>query len=235
MGKFDKDVATLAVLGEDLRRRIYLYIREQKTPVSREQVADALGLSRKLAAFHLDKLAAHGLLDYHYERPPGRSGPGAGRPAKRYRPSRREIDVTIPERRYDLAGRLLVDSLRTQSPADEPIDHALATAKKAGEAMGEQARQERRLRPPGADRTLAVAAEVLSEQGFEPSRQGDEVVLRNCPFHELSQHAPQLICGMNQAFIEGLVRGLGNDSVQASLEPEPGRCCVKLRRGTPKS
>ncbi len=234
MGKFDNDVETLAVLGEDLRRRMYLYIREQKTPVSREEVAHALGLSRKLAAFHLDKLADNGLLEYHYERPPGRTGPGAGRPAKRYRPSQREIEVSIPQRHYDLAGRLLVDAVRTQSPADEPIGHAVETARKAGETMGERERRERRLRPPGADRTLAVAAEVLADHGFEPLRQGDEVVLRNCPFHELSREAPDLVCAMNQGFIEGLVRGLGNDSVEAALEPEPGQCCVKLRRGAPK-
>ncbi|MDQ4142817.1 MAG: transcriptional regulator [Actinomycetota bacterium] len=230
MEDFDYSLEKLSLLGEDLRRRMYMYVREQAKPVSRDEVARAMGVSRKLVAFHLDKLAEEGLLEYHYQRPPGRSGPGAGRPAKLYRPSEIELEVSIPERRYDLVGRLLVDSIRNESPKDGPREHAFETAREAGMSLGEKVRREERLRPPGAERALAVASQVLSDHGFEPARQGDEVILRNCPFHELSRHAPDLVCGMNQAFIEGLIRGLGNETVDAALEPEPGQCCVKLRR-----
>ncbi len=230
MKKLEEDIGHLSVLSDELRRRMYLYVREQAGPVTREDVARALGLSRKLAAFHLDKLAEEGLLEYQYKRPPGRSGPGAGRPAKQYRVSDMELEVSLPERRYDLVGRLLVDAVQSEAPGDKARLHAFDTPRKAGLELGEKERQERRLRPPGPDRTLAVAADVLSDHGFEPSRVGDELVLRNCPFHALSRYAPELVCCMNQAFIDGLVRGLGNNNVDVALEPKPGQCCVTLRR-----
>lgn len=231
MKRFERSIGPLAALGDDLRRRMYLYVRAQGRPVSREEVAGAVGVSRKLAAFHLDKLVEHGVLTYHYERPPGRTGPGAGRPAKVYRPSEMELEVSIPERRYDLMGTLLVDAIQTGSPDDRSsVGHALATAREAGLRLGESVRRERRLRPPVAERTLAVAQEVLEEHGFEPYRQGQELRLRNCPFHALSRYAPDLVCAMNHAFIEGLVRGIGNETVDVALEPKPGQCCVTLRR-----
>jgi predicted ArsR family transcriptional regulator len=232
MKRLANDIGHLSVLRDELRRRIYLYVREQTGPVTREDVARALGLSRKLAAFHLDKLAEEGLLSYEYKRPPGRSGPGAGRPAKQYRPSDTELEVSVPQRRYDLLGRLLVDAVQSEAPGDKPRLHAFDTARKAGLRLGERVRQDRGLRPPGPDRTLAVAAEVLSDHGFEPSRVGDELILilRNCPFHALSRYAPELVCCMNQAFIDGLIHGLGNKNVDAALEPKPGQCCVTLRR-----
>lgn len=230
MKRLQEDIGSLALLRDDQRRRMYIYVREQAGPVSREDVARALGVSRKLAAFHLDKLAEEGLLTFHYERPAGRSGPGAGRPAKRYTTSDIQLEVSVPERRYDLMGRFLVDAVQTESSGDSPRIHAFETARKAGLIMGERVRLERRLRPPGADRTLAVAAEVLSDHGFEAYRDADEVTLRNCPFDALSRYAPELVCGMNQAFIEGLIRGLGNETVDADLEVKPGQCCVTLRR-----
>ena len=227
--RFERSIGPLTALNDDLRRRMYLYAREQEHPVSREEVAQAVGTSRKLAGFHLDKLVEQGLLTFGYERPPGRTGPGAGRPAKVYRPSEMEIEVSIPERRYDLMGRLLVDAIRTGAPDGSPVEHAVATAREEGLRLGETVRRARRLRPPGAERTLAVVEEVLEEQGFEPYRRGQELRLRNCPFHVLSRHAPDLVCAMNHAFIEGLVRGIGNETVNVALEPQPGQCCVALR------
>jgi predicted ArsR family transcriptional regulator len=231
MKRFERSIGPLAALGDDLRRRMYLYVRDQDHPVSREEVARALGVSRKLAGFHLDKLVEQGLLTYDYRRPAGRTGPGAGRPAKVYGPSEIELEATIPERRYDLMGTLLVDAVRTGSQdGGTSLDHAVATARAAGRELGEAVRRERRLCPPGAERTLAVAREVLEEHGFEPYRQGQELRLRNCPFHALSRYAPDVVCAMNRAFIEGLVRGIGNENVDVALEPKPGQCCVALRR-----
>lgn len=229
MKSFEQSVGPLAALSDDLRRQLYLHVRGQADPVSREEAAGAVGISRKLAAFHLDKLVEQGLLAYGYQRPPGRSGPGAGRPAKVYRPSDVEIEVSIPERRYDLMGTLLADAIRTEPPDTASVPHAVATAREAGRTLGEAVRSERRLRPPGAERAIAVAAEVLEAHGFEPYREGRELRLRNCPFHALSRHAPELVCAMNHAFIDGLVRGIGNESLDVVLEPKPGQCCVTLR------
>lgn len=226
----ERDVGRLAVLGDELRRRMYLYVRSHPGPLSRDDVARAVGVSRKLAAFHLDKLADEGLLTYRYERPPGRSGPGAGRPAKVYEPSDVEVEVSIPARRYDLLGTMLLDAIETGSPGGR--QHALEVAGQAGRRLGEDVRRARRLRPPGPERTLAVAEEVLGDIGFEPVSDAGEIQLRNCPFSALARHAPDVVCSLNQAFIAGLVRGLGNQTVEVALEAAPGRCCVVLRRPT---
>lgn len=224
----------LAALGEEMRRRVYLLVRSRREPLSRDEVGAALGISRKLAAFHLEKLLKAGLLRAHYARPPGRSGRGAGRTAKFYAPSEVEIEVSIPERRYDLVGSLLVEAVQAERPDESTRDAALRVARQRGAELGERVRSEMALRRPGPERTLAVAEEVLSREGFEPYR--DEpglVALRNCPFHSLAQRAPDLVCAMNRSFLEGVLRGMGNKSVEAVPERKPGDCCVTLRAPKP--
>jgi predicted ArsR family transcriptional regulator len=220
----------VAVLEDQLRRRIYAYVRERGAPVSREEVAASVGISRKLAAFHLDKLLDRGLLTAHYARPPGRSGPGAGRTSKMYEASDLELELSIPERRYDLAGELLVDAIETESSAESSCESAYRVARARGTALGRDVRASLRLRRPGPERTLAVSREVLERQGFEPyeARPG-ELALRNCPFHSLARRAPDLVCEMNRNFVDGLVRGLGNERVESVLDRAPGECCVRLR------
>jgi len=220
----------VAALDEPLRHRIFDLVRRARRALTRDDVAAELGISRKLAAFHLDKLLARGLLKTHYARPPGRSGPGAGRTAKYYEPSEMEIDVTIPERRYDLAGALLVEAVRSEAPGERARDAALRVAREHGISLGQEVRRERKLRSPGPERALAIAEEVLEEHGYEPYSDDRRILaLRNCPFHSLAQLSRDLMCAMNQAFIDGLLRGLGNETVDAVLECKPGDCCVTLR------
>lgn len=219
----------IGALEDDLRRRMYIFIRRQGTPVSRDEAAGHVGISRKLAAFHLDKLVERGLLTAHYGRLPGRSGPGAGRSSKLYEPSDLEVDVSLPERRYDIIGEIMVAALDQES-SEPPREAAKRVAFERGQAIGDEIRGQMRLRPPGSERALSIAEETLSEYGFEPYREDAETIsLRNCPFHTLADQAPELVCGLNREFIDGLLRGLGNDSVEAALLPTPGRCCVKLR------
>lgn len=227
--ELESGTAALAVLDDDLRRRIFLFVRAQGLAVTREQVAQEVGISRKLAAFHLDKLVQKGLLDHHYARPPGRGGPGAGRPAKVYEPSALTIEISVPRRRYELAGRLLLEGVAGQGEAESAMDSTNAAAAAHGKDLGKEASSRMGLRHPGPERTLTAAEEILTEQGFEPFRENPKVLaLRNCPFHALAARSPEVVCGMNRSFIEGIVRGLGNESVHAELAPEPGHCCVKL-------
>jgi predicted ArsR family transcriptional regulator len=219
----------VAALDDELRRRMYLFIRGAGRPVSRDEAAEAAGISRKLAAFHLDKLVDRGLLTAHYARISGRSGRGAGRSSKLYEPSDLQLEVSLPERRYDIVGEILVTAVA--EAGEEPArETARRVAFERGLALGEEVRAERHLRPPGAERTMAVAQEMLERHGFEPYRSElGEVSLRNCPFHTLSRMNPELVCGLNREFVDGMLRGLGNSNVEALLRPTPGECCVKLR------
>jgi predicted ArsR family transcriptional regulator len=226
----DDGARAIAALDDDLRRGLYRFVREQRRPVSREEAATAVGISRKLAAFHLDKLVDRGLLEFEYARTGSRTGRGAGRSSKLYRPAAVEIDVSVPVRRYDLAGSLLVKAISEEGRDERAADAAVRVARREGAEVGDTIRQEAGLRPPGAERALSVAEDALARYGYEPYREErGQVALANCPFHVLSRESTELVCGMNRAFIEGLVRGLGKETLQIALEPAPGRCCVKLR------
>src|SRR2546430_7363274 len=100
-------VAAVAALDEPTRRRLYDFVVRQSGPVCRDEVAAATRVPRATVAFHLDKLVDLRLLAASYERRTGRSGPGAGRPAKLYRRARQQGSVAPPERQYPLAGVLL--------------------------------------------------------------------------------------------------------------------------------
>lgn len=225
-----KDAATaVGALEDDLRRQMYLRVRQAAAPVSREEIADALGISRKLAAFHLDKLVERRLLVASYARPPGRGGRGAGRSAKYYAPSSREVDLTIPERRYDLMGTILVRAIDEQQPGEATRATAKRVARAIGEDLGQRERERRRLPRPGAERAMSVASDVLSSCGYEPYRDAGTVRLRNCPFHSLARHSRDLVCGLNRELVQGVVSGLGNDTLDVALAPLPDGCCVQLR------
>jgi predicted ArsR family transcriptional regulator len=211
----------LAVLLEPRRRQLYRYVERQPNAVSRDQAADALGISRSLAAFHLDKLVGAGLLEADFRRLTGRSGPGAGRTAKLYRRSRLDVSVSVPHRDFELLARLLAESAssdRTDAPGLEP-------AMTYGRTLGTQAR-ERDHGPTTPARLLATMEGVLDDLGFEPYRASAvEVRLRNCPFDPLARQHTPVVCGVGQALMEGLAEGVGEDRLHVRREPHPDRCC----------
>lgn len=218
-------ISAIAALNEPIRRDLYAYIVDRPEAVGREEAAAAVGISRELAAFHLDKLLEEGLLDVEYRRISGRSGPGAGRPAKLYRPSGRHVQVSLPERRYDLAARLMAEAL--ENPKGDPPAAVDQAARRFGETIGIEARRHLGRRP-SANRLLEQACAVLRDYGFEPVRIDDEIRLRNCPFDAIAKEHTALVCGMNLALAEGLVTGLGAAGIDVRLDPMPGTCCVAL-------
>lgn len=226
--EFERAVATVAALADDLRRRMYLFIRTQGRPVGRDEAAAEAGISRKLAAFHLDKLVEKGLLTAHYARPSGRGGPGAGRPSKLYEPARDEVAVTLPSRSYDFVGKILIRALERPARRGSAVDAVREVAAEAGLELGRKVRRAKRMRSVSEERALAVAGSVLYDRGYEPYPAEGGIRLRNCPFHALAKTSVELVCGMNQAYIEGLLEGLGTGEVDAVLDPRPGECCVRL-------
>lgn len=215
------DVSAIAALGEPTRRRLYEFVVSQPAPVGRDEAAAAAGVPRATGAFHLDKLVAEGLLEVVYERRTGRSGPGAGRPSKLYRRSPRHIAVSLPERRYELAARLLADALREAESSGQPPATTLGRhAHQLGMRIGEAART--------ADDTHVTVLPTLREFGFEPREEGDTVVLVNCPFDSLARQHTELVCGMNLRLIDGVLDGLAATGITARLAPRPDHCCVQL-------
>jgi predicted ArsR family transcriptional regulator len=220
-------VAAVAALAEPTRRRLYDHVVRQPRPVSRDEAAAATSVPRATAAFHLDRLVDDGLLEVHFERLSGRTGPGAGRPAKLYRRSDCTVTVSLPERRYDLAGDLLAAALDEAEASGEAPRRVLErSARRRGHELGEEARAA----DHGA-RAQDVVLRLLEDQGFEPSIDGDAVLLGNCPFHALARAHTDLVCGMNLSLLDGVLEGVPATGLVADLQPEPGRCCVRLRPG----
>jgi predicted ArsR family transcriptional regulator len=214
------EISVIAVLADPVRRRLYEYVSEQPHGISRTEAAQAVGIGRTLAAFHLDRLAGAGLVEVTFRRPAGRSGPGAGRPAKLYRRAAAEYQVSMPPRDYRGAAELLADVV-DMTGAEPQLQRA---ARSRGAAAGRAVRRQAAEAP---EAELVTGA--LSAQGYQPYRDGADIRLRNCPFHVLASRHPPLICGMYLALVEGLLAGASVTALAAALDPRPLDCCVVLR------
>jgi predicted ArsR family transcriptional regulator len=224
----DRRIAGIAALDQPLRRDLYRLLGERDW-VTRDLAAAELDVPRSVAAFHLDKLVDAGVAEVRFERTSGKQGPGAGRPSKLYRRVERELAASIPERSYDLAGLMLSTAISEATETRKPVDEALtATACAFGHELGELAAGGVEDVAPDADRRDSVMA-VLAEHGYEPARDGDDIVLRNCPFHRLAEAHRALVCGMNRDFLGGVLDGFGSEeALDARLDPQPGFCCVRI-------
>jgi predicted ArsR family transcriptional regulator len=226
-------LAAIALLADELRQRLYRFVAAQPGPVTRDEAAAAVGISRKLAAFHLDKLTAAGLLETAAPDPASRR-PGPGRAPKAYRLAAVEVAVSVPQRRYDLLGEVLAQAIVADGPASSARHTAHQLARDRGQALGERVRAERRLGRLGPERALTVIDELLAVCGYAPARAPTQLqlLLRNCPFRQLARRAPELVCGLNQEFLAGLLAGLQTHRIDAILQPDPTRCCVLVQGPT---
>ncbi len=205
----------LSNLVDPVRRRLYDYVAAQRGPVTREAAAAATGITRTLAAYHLDKLTDAGLIDAGYARPEGRrAGPGAGRPAKHYTRATRELAVTLPARSYLLMADLLAGAVEAEGTGSVRTT-AASRARETGRAVAANA---------GGD--LDTALDAL---GYEPTHtECGDIEMLNCPFHQLSQSHTNLVCSLNLDLIEGLLEGAGESTDRAELAPHEGHCCVVI-------
>jgi Predicted transcriptional regulator len=206
-------MAGLSALADPVRRRLYEYVAGQDSPVRRDNAADAAGVSRTLAAYHLDRLADAGLLATSYARPEGQTGPGAGRPAKLYQRTDDELSVSVPPRSYAVLAGLLADAV-SGDESGAVRDALLAAAADEG----------RKATRDGEDLLT-----TLRRRGYEPEVVDGEIDLRNCPFHQLAQRHVELVCGLNHALLRGVLSARGENPDCARLAPRSGHCCVVIR------
>jgi predicted ArsR family transcriptional regulator len=229
MSGFADRVAGIGLLAEPIRRELYLYVCAQPHPVGREEAADAVGIAQHKAKFHLDKLVGEGLLATEFARLTGRTGPGSGRPAKLYRRAAGEVAVSLPDREYELAGRLMADAIAASASTGVSVLEALdAAAAEHGRAWGETARAD-----ASTERPLEIACRALAEHGYEPRLAAGEVTLANCPFHALAHRHTELVCGMNLALVGALVTAVDDAALGCRLAPLEGRCCVVISSQEP--
>jgi predicted ArsR family transcriptional regulator len=221
---FARRVTTLGALADPVRRALYRFVSDQEGAVSREQAAEGIEVPRHTAKFHLDRLVDEGLLVTEFRRLTGRTGPGAGRPAKLYRRSGREVSVSLPHRRYDLAGEVLADAIE-RSLEGTPMEQAIVAAADAAAQRAVDAAPHR----SGSRGTgeMDRLAGTLAPFGYEP-KVDDNLVLANCPFDRLAGDHRELVCGMNLAFVCSVADRLGCAGVRAELDPVEDGCCVRV-------
>lgn len=216
----DRRLTALAALGEPLRRTLYHFVGDQDHPVSRDEAAEGIGVSRSTAAFHLDRLVDDGVLAVEFRRLSGRGGPGAGRPAKLYRRAPGDIAVSLPARGYEQAAMILAAAVDAAAAGGVEVETAVRdAARRRGAALAAAV-------PGPAD--APAASLVLAGEGYEPRRCGSEIVLANCPFHALASAHTELVCGMNHALLDGFADALPAASLAARLVPSDRYCCVRL-------
>ncbi|WP_104126864.1 metalloregulator ArsR/SmtB family transcription factor [Cryobacterium sp. Y57] len=211
------DISAIASLSDPLRRALFDLVSQSATPMGRDEAAETLGVPRGTVAFHLERLARCGLLDTGFQRRTGRTGPGAGRPAKLYRRAVNEIVVSVPDRHYALAGELLISAIEQSDRTGEPAQESLArVSEEHGRALGTS--------------TGSLDA-VLQSTGYEPVDDGDGgLLLHNCPFHQLAKSHTETICAANLALLEGVAEGAGERARKVQFAPKDGYCCVRIAR-----
>ena len=220
------EIASLSVLDDPVRAAVYAHVARSGGPVSRDQVAAALGVPRRVAAFHLDRLAGAGWLEISFRRLSGRTGPGAGRSSKLYRRSARVVKVSLPARNYELLARLFARGLGRHRRA--ALEDLRLAAYESGRQLGASVRAE--TGPPATpDAAAHVIQGELAKLGFEPFPDGSAIKLRNCPFHELATDDKELVCGSNLALMQGFTDGLEVAALTPVFEQEEGMCCVAFR------
>jgi predicted ArsR family transcriptional regulator len=230
MEHLTEQIDAVGALAEPIRRSLYRHVAGEPEPVSREQAAAALALPLHTVKFHLDRLVEAGLLEVEFRRLSGRTGPGAGRPSKLYRRSAVEVSVSLPERRYDVAGEVLAGAVDRSLAEGVPVAELLpAVAREVGRRIGaEYAEEVGGAGDGGHGDGLARTGEVLDRYGYEPVVLDDELCLANCPFDRLAAQHTQLVCGMNHDLIEGVLDGAGVEGLGARLVPHAGFCCVRV-------
>lgn len=222
---FARRVTKLGTLADPVRRALYHFVADQPGAVSRDQAADGIDVPRHTAKFHLDRLVDEGLLVTEFRRLTGRTGPGAGRPAKLYRRSRKEVAVSLPHRRYDLAAAVLADAVE-HTLAGAEIVTALDEAARAAGSRAAAAVREGDLAATELDRV----AGALAPFGYEP-RLDEHLILQNCPFDRLVGDHTDLVCGMNLTFVDAVAGALGCVGVRSGPARPGSGCCVSVHAG----
>lgn len=218
----EQEIERLAgALGDPTRRRVFFAVREASVPQTKDDVAERVGIDRRLAGFHLDKLVEQGFLDADF-RKREKGGPGAGRPPKVYSLAATEAAVTLPERHYDVLAQLLLEAMSSPGDPDDQLE-------RVGFAFGQSlARDQIESGESVFTPTQAIAevVRILTRFGFaaqteDPGAATPTIMACSCPFEEMAFHDPVRVCGLDRSIWKGVLSvyapgtTLGNTAARA--------------------
>lgn len=191
-------------LGDPTRRAIYIAVREAPEPMTTSKVAALFDIHPNVARHHLDRLADDGYLRVSHERKAG--GPGAGRPAKTYESTSKEVSVHFAPRRFEMLTEMLFEVLEEVSPPD-----VSTVAEKVGRSYGEKLAAEIGApNDPGYDEAVQAVASAMTGLGFsvDPDIPGQRLLTSHCPFGETATSHPEVICSLDRGIVAGLFGAL---------------------------
>lgn len=206
--QLDRTIGDLtASLGDPTRRAIYIAVRESPEPMTSSMVAKLFDIHPNVARHHLDRLASDGYLQVSHRRPSGKSGPGAGRPAKCYEATEKEIEVHFPARRYDILVELLTRIIGRIAP-----DDVARVAEEVGREYGSELAAE--IGTPedaGYEEAVVAVAQAMSGLGFgiDPDVPAGRLLTSHCPFGEAAAGHPEVVCSLDRGIVAGLMGGVG--------------------------
>jgi predicted ArsR family transcriptional regulator len=199
-----------------MRTRIVEELRGAPDGLDVKELAGRLGLHVNSVRWHLGALDLAGAVVSAPQRSSGR-----GRPRLIYRLAPAGLEGTRDEYR-------LLATILTGTVADTG---GSAAAEASGRAWGRYlvscpqpiVRQSR-------DEATAAVVAVLAEQGFAPEAVGDEIRIRRCPFHDLAEAQPEVVCAVHKGLIDGGFAALGSEVRVSALDVfvEPDLCVARL-------
>jgi predicted ArsR family transcriptional regulator len=224
--QLDRTIGDLtSALGDPTRRAIFIAVRESGDPMTSSDVAALFGIHANVARHHLDKLAVDGYLRISHRRQNGRSGPGAGRPAKCYESTSKEIDLHFPSRRADVLIELLLRII-----ARTGVDDLPSVAEAVGREYGREIATE--IGSPderGYDEAVKAVAEAMTGVGFHmsPDLDGHRLLTSFCPFGDAATGHPDVVCSLDRGMVGGLFEQL-SQGCEPTLHPAPadGDTCI---------
>ena len=222
---FDKEISELTgSLGDATRRGIYISIREAADPVTASETSELFDIHPNVARHHLDRLVTGGYLQVTRKRPNGRSGPGAGRPAKYYEATQKQVQVQFPGRRYELLSELLAQVLERVAP-----ETAAKAAEEVGREYGAQLALEVGLPDDaGYQGAVEAVAKAMMGAGFHTTVvDGNKLITSLCPFGMTAINHPKFVCRLDEGIVNGLMDAI-NVKTSASVTPHTalGEDCI---------
>lgn len=201
----DRRISDLtAALGDPTRRAIYIAVRESAEPLTTSQVAALFEIHPNVARHHLDRLADEGYLKVSHRKPTGTEK--AGRPAKSYEGTDKEVTVHFAPRRFEMLAEMLFQVIE-ELDADNVSD----IAEQVGRSYGEQLASEIGAQDePGYDDAVQAVATAMTGLGFsmDPDVAGQRLLTSHCPFGETATNHPEVICSLDRGIVTGLFGAL---------------------------
>jgi len=211
----DTRVAVHRALADQRRERIVEELRGERAGLDVQELARRLGLHQNTVRFHLGVLAEAGLVD---SRPA--TGAGPGRPRILYRLGR-----AAPGGHDDY--RLLATVL---AGAVDERPTGSSDAEEAGRAWGRYLVRRNPFSRLSAQGATEEIVDLLDQQGFAPEGGDGEIRMRRCPFHDLAETNPGVVCGVHRGLVSGALEELGSGLDVEGLDVlvEPDLCVLRL-------